>query len=1564
MFRQAKNIYGIILSENSIMRTEEYCLRKVRSVILSLIIVVTYSFPSAAFAADADVTGGQCGASNVYWSYQDGVITFTGTGRAMGYNANSQPYKQYFENITKAVFLEGITGVASGALNGATNLTDVVLPSTVTEICESAFYGCSKLQSLDVPGVLTSIDDRAFYQSGLKTLIINPESRYTIGDSAFYGTGMTEIPYGATSVGDYAFNNCQRIKSMTIPETVSELGEYAMRNCISLSWIKIPENCTSIAQSALYNSSDRNLDTVIIAPYDSYAHTYAKKNGFKYEFLDENNGEDWFFADFEEKDISAITAENAEIRRTISDVYDGSGALAVSGSGGNIGRNVNLKSGVTYRVSAMLKTKREISRAASFFIKNGDAKKSVPMAAAIKQNEWIYTEAEIDGSGDYVGIDAGCESYLVDNFAVIPLYDDVSCGYSLEDSGTVEFTINTSVPQNGFYYEISSEGNVLATGTTENSKVRYMPTTDDVGHCLKFRGTVIDDYERLLWFSECETAVIEKAADRATENVNEKLTERIICESFESAADLEEYQTFGNPTVSFTEGVSTGAAEVTVNTKYDSLRFDFFPVLGETYEISMWVKQTSGKEMSGAKLFFETSDKNDGKYLYEIVENLKTPIPSGEWTKVIFTYYHDAKAVLTGTGGSLYDSINRVDMSIRLSEDSGFTYLLDDIRVSPVSENSGARFEGNNTVGESLLLDCLSASDCEGYVYTVRCSDNVIKSGFSKDGKIKVPLLAEYEGEKITAEASGVFSGKISRRVTRRSKVIKKKEDYFAADFCSEIITGNRLSGNVYSENNTGSYEPICFFALYTENDNQLVNVQTIDDGEFDIKSDKVFDSAKLFMWNKGSLEPLSDIAVAKRPRGDIVYVDCENGDDGNDASFENPLKTLRKAKDKVRELLPDATNDIYVTLKSGAYILDETLTFDSSDCKEDVNVIYTTYGGEQAVISGGKHISSADWKLYDEEKNIYRAYVGTDVRTRQLYVNDIRATRARSEIKLVGLENGTYDDVGHTTTDTSYLSFKYPQDLEMVYFRAWTNPRCLVDSIYEDNGVVRIKMNEIGWKNLNSKLNVTLHPTVPSYCENAYELIDEEREWYLNIHDGYLYYKPAVFEDMKSCDVVMPVLEKLVTVSGNERNFAKNITFKNIGFKYATWLRPSSDIGHSDSQNNKIRDGVQVKYNKDGTYELTVEYQEEHHSDAAVEVAYAENVNFVDCTFSKLGSIGLKMVDGVKEFKLQGNKVYDISGNGICIGEPYRYYAPETEDKYVMRDIEISNNVIYDVGEEFKSSGGLSVTFAKNCLIKNNEIFRVPYSGIHIGHTPSTYTQNLRIENNYVHDCLNEELSDGGGIYHSNATAGTEENPNVVSGNYVKDIMNNAWRIAFDNESSGYTVFDNVVDGTRVEVMNEIAYSWAGLWEIYDISGAYETVKCDNNYGTLGVVATPTITNHHVSEFGQWDSDALSIIDNAGLSGNYKRRFSDIVRKAENTESYALYSGESAVVEMLLYGEKDSIYCGKDYSVYFADVDEEIIKIHPDNSIRAVGTGQTEFTMYLVFEDTLITKTIKVNVI
>ena len=73
----------------------------------------------------------------------------------------------------------------------------------------------------------------------------------SIGDYAFNGceslTSIT-IPNSVTSIGDYAFNWCESLTSITIPNSVTSIGEYAFRSCSSLPSITIPNSVTSIGQ--------------------------------------------------------------------------------------------------------------------------------------------------------------------------------------------------------------------------------------------------------------------------------------------------------------------------------------------------------------------------------------------------------------------------------------------------------------------------------------------------------------------------------------------------------------------------------------------------------------------------------------------------------------------------------------------------------------------------------------------------------------------------------------------------------------------------------------------------------------------------------------------------------------------------------------------------------------------------------------------------------------------------------------------------------------------------------------------------------------------------------------------------------------------------------------------------------------------------------------------------------------------------------------------------------------------------------------------------------------------
>ncbi|MDR3235486.1 MAG: leucine-rich repeat domain-containing protein [Prevotellaceae bacterium] len=54
------------------------------------------------------------------------------------------------------------------------------------------------------------------------------------------------INEGITSIGRFAFGNCQKLTTVTIPNSVTSIGDYAFYDCASLTTITIPATVTSI----------------------------------------------------------------------------------------------------------------------------------------------------------------------------------------------------------------------------------------------------------------------------------------------------------------------------------------------------------------------------------------------------------------------------------------------------------------------------------------------------------------------------------------------------------------------------------------------------------------------------------------------------------------------------------------------------------------------------------------------------------------------------------------------------------------------------------------------------------------------------------------------------------------------------------------------------------------------------------------------------------------------------------------------------------------------------------------------------------------------------------------------------------------------------------------------------------------------------------------------------------------------------------------------------------------------------------------------------------------------
>ena len=124
------------------------------------------------------------------------------------------------------------------------NVTTANIPSSVTY--NSVTYS------------VTSIGDYAFDNCTSLTSVTIGNSVTSIGMCAFeYCSGLTSvtIPNSVTSIGERAFAGCSGLTSVTIGNSVTSIGNDAFISCNNLTSVTIPNSVTSIGDYAFYKCS-------------------------------------------------------------------------------------------------------------------------------------------------------------------------------------------------------------------------------------------------------------------------------------------------------------------------------------------------------------------------------------------------------------------------------------------------------------------------------------------------------------------------------------------------------------------------------------------------------------------------------------------------------------------------------------------------------------------------------------------------------------------------------------------------------------------------------------------------------------------------------------------------------------------------------------------------------------------------------------------------------------------------------------------------------------------------------------------------------------------------------------------------------------------------------------------------------------------------------------------------------------------------------------------------------------------------------------------------------------
>ena len=555
------------------------------------------------------------------------------------------------------------------------------------------------------------------------------------------------------------------------------------------------------------------------------------------------------------------------------------------------------------------------------------------------------------------------------------------------------------------------------------------------------------------------------------------------------------------------------------------------------------------------------------------------------------------------------------------------------------------------------------------------------------------------------------------------------------------------------------------------------------------------------------------------------IYV-AVTGNDTNTGSSAAPKATLAGALRQARELRrlkePSVAGGIHIIIKGGTYSLYEPVFIRPEDSgTPDSPTTIEAAPGEHPVLSGGLALNG--WKQVKgnvaglpavAKGKIWEVPVpamgGQLLQFRQLWVNDQKAVRAKSSngemMERILSWNKATEACWIPTPKTP--SLQQVEGVEMLIHQWWAiaNLRIRSMEVHGDSTLLRFQQPE-------SKIQ-SEHPwpapwqskesgNSAFFLTNALQFLDEPGEWFLDVKAQKLYYWPRANENMTSAEVVVPVLETLVTLQGTIDQPVQHVVFKGIAFEHTGWLRPSQK-GHVPLQSGLyLLDAYKLKIPGTPDKKGLENQAWVGRPAAAVEAAFTKSTRFLNCRFEHLASTGLDYKRGNLADTISGNLFRDIGGTGVQLGvysdeavEAHLPYLP-ADTREVTSQTQVTNNLVTNVTNEDWGTLGISAGFVKNVTIAHNEVNEVSYSGISVGWgwTKSiNVMQNNKVTDNRIHHYA-KHMYDVAAVYTLSAQPGSSITGNDIDSIYkapYAHIPSHWFYLYTDEGTSYYTVKDN----------------------------------------------------------------------------------------------------------------------------------------------------------------------------
>lgn len=608
--------------------------------------------------------------------------------------------------------------------------------------------------------------------------------------------------------------------------------------------------------------------------------------------------------------------------------------------------------------------------------------------------------------------------------------------------------------------------------------------------------------------------------------------------------------------------------------------------------------------------------------------------------------------------------------------------------------------------------------------------------------------------------------------------------------------------------------------------------------------------------------------ATPKKPATTSLHVDPVRGSDANDGS--TPAKafaTLEKARDTIREqaLNRHLTRDFVVLLRGGRYELTRSFVLDERDSgSNEFSVIYRAWPGETPILSGGRQLTG--WKKVDGKpywKTSAPVSAGFTDWFWQLYVNGVRAERARSNTPHKMTGKGFWDDPATPEMNDGFLAdgshikhYTNPEDIRCSWLFVFKNGEVPVSQIMPaENGNILFKMRQPAfqiwteWKDGMSRCR-------EFFVINAFEELDEPGEWYLNRKTREVFYYPYQRDNMETAEVRAPSVETLLRFSGKPGIPVRHIKVDGLTLEYGQWLDPQNKLLGRSQAEAYLGDTL--------TYSSQVPGQ--------VILDHTEDVDITGCTIRHMGSCGLQTYEACHRITIEGNHFEDLTAAAVTIG---RFWSKQNEhpNDTVSTDLMIRNNIVRNTGRDYPQGTGINIFSAKYCYVHHNDISDTAYSSLHTrfsdGPRVNPAIGRLEFKWNKVSRGLQFHrwgLDDGGQLYCHGPLPGT-----VFAENYSLYANRSAGNEFYsDNWSNNITWSRNV---SRFSHSAKPYFAWhpGNVEVVFDGNFMEDRTKSDAKPATINA-GKAKVNDMHLVRNDDYPEEARRIMENAGLEAKWKR--------------------------------------------------------------------------------------------